>query len=106
MLPPLGCGAAILLCSSPQVHQQPVFQRVDGLVGVEPREARLALSLGLGVNGRQGQEVVLVTEAPDGPDVEKRPLWSYLDSQEKEGTHGDDDKEMREQDRAAFTPSA
>lgn len=62
-----------------------MFQRVDGLVSVQTRKARLTLSLSLRINRRKSQEVVLVTESPDGPYVEKRPLWGYLRKQ----THGD-----------------
>lgn len=55
-----------------------MLKRVDGLVGVQPGEPGLTLGLSLGVNGGERQEVVLVTESPDGPHVKKRPLRSYL----------------------------
>lgn len=77
-VPPLGGGAAVLLRPPPQVNQQPVLEGVDGLVGVEARKARLTLGLGLGVNRRQGQQVVLVTEAADGPHVKEGSLRSDL----------------------------
>lgn len=83
-LPPLSRGAAVLLGSSPEVHQQPVLERVDGLVGVETRKARLTLGLGLGINRRERQEVVLVAETPNSPDIKKGPLWGYLHSEERE----------------------
>lgn len=51
-----------------------MLERVDGLVGVEAREACLALGLGLRVNGRKSQEVILVTEPPDSPYIQKRSL--------------------------------
>ncbi|TNN39259.1 hypothetical protein EYF80_050571 [Liparis tanakae] len=51
------------------VDQQPVLEGVDGFVGVEAGEARLTLGLRLSVNCREGQEVVLVTEPPNGPHI-------------------------------------
>lgn len=67
-----------------------MFQRVDGLVGVQTRKARLTLSLSLSINCRKSQEVILVTESPNSPYVQKCPLWSNLNPKEKEDTHGDD----------------
>lgn len=81
--PPLGGGAAVLLGSPPQVHQQPVLQGVDGFVCVEAREASLALRLSFRVNRRQRQQVVLVTEAPDCPHVQKRPVRRHLRTEEE-----------------------
>lgn len=93
VIPPLSGGATVLLGSSPEVHQQSVFQRVDGLVGVQARKARLTLSLGLSVNCRKSQEVVLVTESPNSPHIKKRPLWSYLEKDTH--THTEDKKVNR-----------
>ena len=76
--PPLGHGASVLLGPPPQVHQQAVLQRVDGLVGVEAGEARLPLRLRLHGDGRQRQQVVLVAEASDGPHVQEGPLGRHL----------------------------
>lgn len=61
-----------------------MLERVDGLVSVETRKARLALGLGLGINRRERQEVVLVAETPNSPDIKKGPLWGYLHSEERE----------------------
>lgn len=91
-IPPLSSGATVLLSPSPEVHQQSVFERVDGLVSVQTRKAGLTLSLSLSINCRKSQEVVLVTESPNSPYIKKSPLCSYLYSKEKEDTHGDDKK--------------
>lgn len=100
-LPPLGGGAAVLLRSSPQVHQQPVLERVDGLVGVQPRKSGLTLSLGLGVDGGERQEVVLVAEPPDSPNVQERPLRRYLYPKHT-STHGEDESRQDERERGAY----
>lgn len=55
-----------------------MLEGVDGLVSVEPRETRLALGLGLSVNCGQGQKVVLVAEAADGPHVQEGSLGGDL----------------------------
>lgn len=76
--PPLCYRAAVLLCPSPQVHQQPVLQRVyEGLfVGV--RHPRLSVPLHLGIHRRQRQEIILIAEATDCPHIDESPLGCHL----------------------------
>lgn len=71
-------SASVLLGPSPQVHQQPVLQRVyEGLfVGVG--HPRLSVPLHLGIHRRQSQEIVLVAEAADSPYVDECTLRCYL----------------------------
>lgn len=76
--PPLGRGAAVLLCPPPQVHQKTVLQGVDGFLLIKAGETRLAFSLGLGVNRRQRQQVVLITKTADGAHVKEGPFWCHL----------------------------
>lgn len=76
--PPFGRSAAILLCPSPQVHQQTVLQGVDGFLFIQPGETGLAFSLGLGVNRRQRQQVILVTKTSDGAHVKEGSFWCHL----------------------------
>jgi len=78
ILPPLGCGAAVLLSPPPQVDQQPVLEGVDGFVSVQAREAGLALCLSFCINSWKSQEVVLITEATDSPYIQKRSIRSHL----------------------------
>lgn len=76
--PPLGRGGAVVLRPPPQVHQQPVFQGVDGFLLVEARETGLTFGLRLAVSCRQSQEVILITKTSNGADVEEGSFWCDL----------------------------
>lgn len=71
-------SASVLLGPSPQVHQQPVLQRVYEGLFVRVGHPCLSVPLHLGIHRRQSQEIVLVAEAADSPYIDEGTLGCYL----------------------------
>lgn len=71
-------SASVLLGPSPQVHQQPVLQRVYKRLFVRVGHPCLSVPLHLGIHRRQSQEIVLIAEAADSPYIDEGTLGCYL----------------------------